>query len=130
MIWISDHRWCFSTTKTSIWGLTFNNTKKTYWVNISRKAIHLAWNLSYKASLHFWLKQCQQNNTFSVVTKLNCKVTWEKYFVLHATFTYIGTRYAAEFWLSWKQRDIENCPNIAQIFINVNNFIQFKTACK
>ena len=49
----------------------------------------MTYNLNYKASLHFWLKKCQQSNTFGFVTKLNCQVPWEEYFVLHATFTYI-----------------------------------------
>ena len=49
----------------------------------------MAYNLNYKVSLDFWLKQSQQNNTFAVFTKLNCKVHWEGHFVLHATFTFI-----------------------------------------
>ena len=47
-----------------------------------------------------------------------------------ACYFYLYTRYAAGCCLSLGHRDIENCPNIAHIFINVNEFIQSKTAYK
>ena len=58
-------------------------------MNVSRKSKHMTYNHNYEASFYFWLKQCQQSNTFAVVTKINCKVPCEEFFVLHTTFTYI-----------------------------------------